>query len=180
MKLQVVNTILIVALIATLAFLFFSQASSPKIGYIQSIYLLENFEGTKEAYSTYQEKVADWKINADTLKTMYQATFASYKENEKNLSSKDKQKAQQDLLLKKQKYEQYQQAIQQKGAEEDQKITEGVFKQIDAYVKAYAKANGFDLIIGVGTDGNLLYGEDSYDLTEEVLEDINKKYLGKQ
>lgn len=179
MKIQTITLTLVVLLIFSVAYLFYLQSKTPKVAYIRSVYLLENYEGTKEAYEEFQKKAIEWQGNTDTLKSQYQATFMSYRENEATLSKEDKQKVQQDLMQKKANFEKYQQAIQEKSAEEDQKMTEAVFKQIDAYVQVYAKKKGYDLIIGVGTDGNLLYGNDAYDITEEVLIEINKIYAGK-
>lgn len=179
MKIQILNLVLIVLLALGLGYFIYSQNNDTKIAYIRSVYLVENYEGTKEAYADYQRKVMEWQANADTLKKSYQAQFASYKEGESSLSKMELERAQKKLLLERDKVQQYQQAIEIKSQEEDQKITEGLFKQIDAYVKEYAEQNGYDLIIGVGTDGNLLYGGESYDITEEVLDAINRNYNGK-
>ena len=48
--------------------------------------------------------------------------------------------------------------------------------QIDAFIKIYAKENGFDLIVGTTSSGNVLYGADGIDVTEELLKALNEQY----
>jgi outer membrane protein len=43
-------------------------------------------------------------------------------------------------------------------------------------VEEYGKENGYDLILGTTTSGNILYGTEKKDITEQVLNALNNAY----
>lgn len=158
--------------------LVISMNNQPKIAYVKSIYLVENYSGTKEAYQVLQKKVVKWQANLDSLRSTYQEVINRYNENKNNIDEKSLVSLEQELVFKKQNLENYQGVVQQKQLEEDKKLTEGVYAQIDSYLKAYAKKKGYDLVIGANAEGTVLYGSDAFDITDEILNIINREYSG--
>ncbi|WP_052595051.1 OmpH family outer membrane protein [Aureispira sp. CCB-QB1] len=158
--------------------LIFSVNKQPKIAYVKSIYLVENYNGTKEAYQVLQKKVVGWQSNLDSLKHTYEITIDRYNQEKSTLRKEALNSLEQELMLKRQNLENYQAIVQQKQLEEDKKLTEGVYAQIDSYLKTYAKEKGYDLVIGANAEGTVLYGSNSFDITEEILAIINQKYSG--
>lgn len=158
--------------------LVFTLNKQPQIAYVQSVYLVENYKGTKEAYQVLQKKVVQWQANLDSLKSVYQEAITTYNTNKDKLEKEALMALEKDLLFKQQNLEKYQGIVQQKQAEEDQKLTQGVYAQIDSYLKAYAKEQGYDLVIGANAEGTVLYGSEGFDITEEVLDIINQQYAG--
>jgi outer membrane protein len=61
--------------------------------------------------------------------------------------------------------------------EKDLEITQKVLNQINSFVKVYAQKNGYKLIIGTTEDGNLMYADETLDITDDVLSELNIKYL---
>lgn len=59
-----------------------------------------------------------------------------------------------------------------------QKYTADVWKRINEYVSAYGEEHGYDFIFGATGDGNLMYARQARDVTNEVIEYINRKYEG--
>jgi outer membrane protein len=53
-----------------------------------------------------------------------------------------------------------------------------VLNQVNSYVKEYAKKHNYDIVYGTTMDGNILYGKEQYDITDDVLEYLNKQYRG--
>ena len=47
---------------------------------------------------------------------------------------------------------------------------------LKSYVKDYGKENGYTYIFGDNDSGGMLYGSESLDITEEIIEGLNKKY----
>ena len=58
------------------------------------------------------------------------------------------------------------------------RLTTQVVNQMNSHMIEHGKTNDFDLIIGVTDGGNLLYGKDQYDITAEVLNNMNSTYAG--
>jgi len=53
-----------------------------------------------------------------------------------------------------------------------------IWKQLDAYIKEYGDAKGYDIILGTNGTGNVVYASEALDATEELIEFINTKYDG--
>jgi outer membrane protein len=56
--------------------------------------------------------------------------------------------------------------------------TAEIWKQINSYLDAYGKEMGYDFIFGAVGNGSLMYGGESNDVTNEVIDYINRKYIG--
>ena len=63
--------------------------------------------------------------------------------------------------------------------QEDSKTTGEVVSQMNAYLKTYGKSKGYKIIMAATEYGNIAYGEDGLDITEEVLKGLNDNYSGK-
>ncbi len=158
------------------AALVWTRLSVPKLAYIKSARVVENYAGMKEAQILYKEKMNKWKENVDTLQQDYQKTINKYNSEFSGLSKKER--AEREDLLKKQEMNirQYVSVLDEKAKEEDLKMTEGVINQINSYIKEYGEKHGYDLILGVTMDGSVLYGKDAIDVTDEVLKGLNENY----
>ncbi|BDS10485.1 OmpH family outer membrane protein [Aureispira anguillae] len=152
--------------------------SQPKVAYVHSEYLFENYLGTIESYKVLEAKTKKWGDNLDSLSKSYRATFISYDTHGEKLHLEEKAKLGRKLQQQEQVFNKYHESVEKMKLEEDQKLTQSVIKQIDAYLKEYALKNGYDLIIGAGTSSSLVYGGKGYDVTDDVLNFINQKYRG--
>jgi outer membrane protein len=180
MKLSTVLQILFAVIITSWTlWLTFGVEDQPKVAYVHSEYLFENYLGTVESYKSLESKNQKWGNNLDSLSKTYRATFASYETKSETLDKVEKEALGRKLHQQETIFNNYHQSVEKMKLEEDQKLTQAVIKQIDAYLKEYALSNGYDLIIGAGgTNSSLVYGGESYDITENALIFINKKYRG--
>lgn len=55
---------------------------------------------------------------------------------------------------------------------------EQIINQINRYVKEYGIANNYDIIHGTDGSGNIMYANESLDITTEIVQYINKKHAG--
>jgi len=60
----------------------------------------------------------------------------------------------------------------------NQSINEQVWKRLNPLVDEYAKKNGLRLIVGANGMGSVLYFDEFYDKTKEVIDYVNKDYEG--
>jgi outer membrane protein len=152
------------------------KLSVPKIAYIKSGDLVAKYAGMLEAKKMYKDKMSKWQSNIDTLQNDYQRSVSNYHLDQPKLSSPEKSKREELLKKQEMNIRQYVSSLEQKAQEEDQKMTEGVLNQINSFVKEYGQSHGYDVILGTTAEGNLLYGKDGIDITEEVLVELNKNY----
>jgi len=64
------------------------------------------------------------------------------------------------------------QQLQQQGGVEMDSLVSGVKK----FIKDYGKKKGYSYIYGTGDAATILYAEDKYDITKEVVKALNDKY----
>ena len=147
-----------------------------KIAYIRSSDMIYSYEGMKDAQKTYQEKLKAWQSNVDTLRLELERNFNRYTNELAKLSAKDKSERQSLLNQQQQNYNQYAQATKEKSKKEEQAMTEGVLNQVNSFIEEYAKKQGYDIVIGTTTSGNLLYAKQDMDITENVLKALNENY----
>ncbi|SNT14394.1 Outer membrane protein (OmpH-like) [Ekhidna lutea] len=55
-------------------------------------------------------------------------------------------------------------------------LFQGALEQINSYIAEYSERNNLDLVLGSNLEGNIMYGRKELDITEEILEGLNKAY----
>jgi outer membrane protein len=154
------------------------KSTSRKIAYVRSADVVYGYFGMKEAQQDLKAKTDNWQANIDTLQKDYQASVSRYSAEVMKLQPKEKE-AFEDRLKKEQKnLLGYSQAINAKAKSEDEKMTQGVLNQINSYVEAYGKTHNYEIILGTTLSGSILYGDNTIDITKEVLDGLNRDYKG--
>ncbi len=167
----------VLALIASLATFFISQSKSELV-YVDVNKLLEGYDRTKVDREAFNKKTSVMKANVDSLMVDWQDELKTYEKERASMTKKELALKQELLQNKQQQINNYQQAVQKQIQEEDQKMTQTVINDINDYVKDYGKKQGHRIIFGAQGSGNIMYAEKGTDLTDKVLEGLNKQYHG--
>lgn len=167
---------IILALVVAVAWLYLER--SPRIAFVQTGHLLTNYQGFKDASQAYRQKSSVWQANMDTLARELNVLKEQYEENKKSFSTREKELTTTLIQTRQQQLDQYRQGISQKAAQEDQEMTGRVVQEINAFLKEYGEKHHYKIIFGATEMGNIVYAEDAIDLTEEVLDALNRRYKG--
>lgn len=151
---------------------------SVKVVYVRSQDLVYNYLGMKEVQNKFESQKQAWQSNLDTLKMDFQRSLSKFQEEYKHLSEQEKKTREQMLRTQENNVIQYNEAVTAKYKEEEDKMLQGVLNQVNSFVEKYGKEKGYDIILGTTLSGSLLYGENTMDITEEVLAELNKNYQG--
>ncbi|WP_025743493.1 OmpH family outer membrane protein [Aquimarina pacifica] len=170
--------IALIALIASLGSFFYLQSSSDLV-YVDVNKLLDGYKRTKIVKTEFDKKAKTMKANVDSLMSDWQKELKTYEKERVSLSKKELELKQELLGTKQQQINNYQQAVQKQLQEEDKKVTQTVINDINDFVKEYGKKKGYKVIFGATGSGTIMYGEESSDLTDEVLEELNAEFEGK-
>lgn len=164
-------------LVLALISLFYST-SSTKQAYVDVGKLLEGYKRTEVARAAFEEKAKTLNANVDSLMIDWQKELKTY-EKERSRMSKKELELKQELLSNKQvQLNNYQQAIQKQIQEEDKKATLTVINDINDYVKTYGEKEGYKIIFGANSSGNIMYADETTDITAKVLEGLNNEFKG--
>ncbi len=170
--------IAILALIVSVGSFFYLQAS-PELVYVDVNKLLEGYKRTAIVKAEFDKKAKTMKSNVDSLVSNWQSELKAYEKERSSMSKKEIELKQELLANKQQQINNYQQAVQKQLIEEDKKITQTVINDINDFVKEYGKEKGYKVIFGATGNGTIMYGEESSDLTDQVLEELNAEFEGK-
>lgn len=147
--------------------------------YVDSAKLMNGYKGMQDARAAYQQKAGAWKANIDTLASEVQKQIFTYEKESPRMSAKERQLSQELIRTKQKQFADYQQAMNSQAQQEDAKMTSEVVTQVNAFLKKYGEANGYKIILAATEYGNIAYADESLDITEKVLEGLNKEYAGK-
>ena len=147
----------------------YAQSEVKKIGFLDLSKMFDNYEKTKE-YDKVLEKEhaayeADRNAKIEKLKEK-QGKLALLKEEEKEKMQKEIE----DLRNALRQFDKDQQVELTK--KRDEKIRE-ILLEIEKFVSEYAKKDKFDMILN---DRVLIYGNETMDITDQVLKGLNESY----
>jgi outer membrane protein len=150
-----------------------------KIAYVLIDTLTSQYELYKDASDNFQKKQA----NAEATITQKGRNFAAQvqefqKKAQSNQYTEEQFNKEQARLAKlQQDIEDLQTRLSNSLQEEYQKELQALTDTIKSFMDSYAKEKGFDFILckSSGID-NVLYANEAYDVTEEVVAALNKRY----
>lgn len=150
-----------------------------KVAYIDVEVLMKDYEATKELESSLKEKQEKMAKELDSISAPFQLKVQQYYQNQQKMSTKKRAEVESALQQEQQFLQSKQQQASQLLQMENQEKSEVLTKRVDSFVADYAKENGFNLILGTSGKGTVLYGEDSMDVTTDILEILNLDFSKK-
>lgn len=125
--------------------------------------LESRFNAFQQKAAAFQKKAAN--VTSQAEQSALQSEGAALEKEQASL-----QKLQEDYQTQQAKLTQDYQDLALKHAQE-------INDTIEAFLNEYGEEKGFDLLLGKSNaTGSVLYGKNAYDVTEEVIEAINKRY----
>jgi len=157
-------------------FLFGAAACQQnKIAYVDNIRLLDGFNEKVSAEAKYKSMTDALNQKRDSISKAFQLEVQAFQARAESMSQKNAQEEggilQQRGQLIGQQLQQEEQLLQQQGQAEMDSIVSKVKKAIESF----GEANGYTYILGGGDGSSVLYGQDSKDVTDAILEALNEK-----
>lgn len=153
--------------------------SSQRVAFVRSDYLISNFQGTIEARIKLNETKQTLESNLDTLSANFDRALSFYQRQSASLTKKARIDWEAKLKIQQDQLEQYAQAVNDQVQMEDEKQVKAIINQINSFAADYARKNGLRMILSSSQgEGAVLYGVESLDITESLLQELNKTYKG--
>ncbi len=152
------------------------KAEVLKTAYVDTSELMKDYQEAKDIEAKYKAKanLAQQKLENEGAKFKVDA-----QNFQKNAQANGQEWAQKNGLALQQR-EQQLQIMQQQMLEDLQvksdKERETVVNAVKKFIKDYGKENGYSYIYGTGQPATVLYAEEKYDITKEILDLLNAKY----
>ena len=174
----VIFGVIIILLSSAISFGVSHYFNRGKIAFVRSQDLIYSYEGTIEAMAKFNNQKQQWQANVDTLKFDFQRAVTLYNQEYAKLTSAQRQQREQNLSQQERQLQSYTRAIDDKIKAADEEMMQASLNQINVFVEEYSQQHGYDIILGTTLSGSVLYGRKTLDITDELLEALNKKYRG--
>ncbi|MCE3229441.1 MAG: hypothetical protein K0S32_3992 [Bacteroidetes bacterium] len=159
-----------------LAYIIIKINKQPRIAYVKSNELVYGYAGMKEAQHKQTAFETQLKTQIDSMRMSLQNDIKIFNTIFTSLSKEEQVNQKEQLIQRENTFRNFTEASEKQLKESDEKLTSGVLNQINAYIEDYGNKNGYDIVLGTTTSGNILFAKNYLDITDEVLNDINKNY----
>ena len=151
-------------------------AKEMKTAYVDTSVLMKEYQKTKDIE-------AKFKVKAETKGSQLEAQINLFKKEASNFQAQAQAKGQAwaeqkgaELQRREQELGQAQQALSQELQQESAVEMDSLVAGVKKFIKAYGKEKGYAYIYGTGDAATVLYAQDKYDITKEIIKLLNDKY----
>ncbi|WP_159025777.1 OmpH family outer membrane protein [Aquimarina sp. Aq78] len=164
-------------MLLVIAYLCFQQYNIKKNVIVNAQTVLENYQGFKEAQDLFEIKTKEMQDTFEKQKSTYESKSNELEIISKKLSNQERIIKKGELEVLKAKTIQLGKAIEKKVIAQEEELLQGVYNKINDFVKRYAETHDIDLIEGITNSGNIMYASDAIDITQDIIEGLNKEYV---
>ena len=147
-----------------------------KIGYIDSERVFREFAGTKTAESDFNQDLEGWVRQLETKKADIAKLEREFEAQKLMLSDARRKDKETELQARYSELGQLEREIwgpTGKAAQRNEQLTKDIVLRIKDVTMRIATAEGYTFILDAA-DGNILYGDPQWDLTDRVIGELNQ------
>ena len=153
-----------------------------KIVYINMDTLLNKYTQSRELNEAFLKKLeanrTELNVKAKNLDREI-AEFQHKAENGGFLTRERAEQAQTELLIKQQNLQKLQQEMSENAQREQMEINRKLYDAITNFLTDYNKSRGYQLILSTTLGRNVLFAQDGFNITNEVVSLLNTQYQKK-
>lgn len=176
MKIYLINIFLSLVITITGVLLYHGQVTR-KTAYVDIRKVFDGFNMKKELEQKFKQTATNRQKVIDSLTLdlqMLSRAIADQKEARKEISSE----LTYNFEYKRNEFIKLKNQFEEDNAVLSQKYDAQILERLTQYVIEYGKINKYDFIYGADNNGNIMYADDCYNISEEIVSYINNKYKG--
>ena len=147
-----------------------------KTAYVDTSKLLEEYTEAKDIEAKYKAKSDEMGRELEAEVNRFKSEAANFQKNAQANGQAWAQQKGAELQKREQQLSYAQQAMIQQLQQESGTEMDTLVKSVKKYIKDYGKKEGYAYIYGTGEAVSILYAEDKYDITDELIKLLNDKY----
>jgi outer membrane protein len=149
-----------------------------KIAFVYTDSVINNYDFFKEKSEEITEKGKKLDLDLQTRAKVFEEELAMFQKTGGSLSENQIRAKQDELMQKEQNLISYRDKLMKELSEDESKLLNIVYDQVQEYMKEYAEKNDIDLILSYTRGGAIWFAIDAMDVTKSVIERLNWKYEG--
>ncbi len=160
--------------------MLFLLAQEVKIGYIDSGRILQEYKGIAELQRQYEKEVREWQRKAEEMRREIEQMQRELEAQSIMLSEEARLRRMKEIEEKQREYEQFLQEIwgpEGLAKKRNEEIMRPLIEKIQNILQTIGENEGFTVILDIAS-GAVVYAKEGLDLTDRVLEELNREYAG--
>ncbi|WP_109302043.1 OmpH family outer membrane protein [Aquimarina sp. AU474] len=144
-----------------------------KTGYVNNTKVVSDFKEMKTAQEKWTKRNNEVRAELEEKAKQFQIEVQGFQNIANSMSKSNREKKQQELMVKQQGLQREQQAKMQEIQKGSQQEIDSIIGKVKDFIKDYGKKNGYTYIYGDTEVSNILYGKEELDITEKVIIELN-------
>lgn len=150
------------------------RKKTPRIAYVNSAKMLENYNALLELRTELAASNNERAKKIEVLESSVKSLIEQYELNNSSWT-KTKTEAERQLILKKQdELKKFKEIMAIESQEEDNKKTMQLIRPVELLIGEYADKKHYDFVLGINSTASILYANKAHDITDEIIELINQ------
>ncbi|WP_299223551.1 OmpH family outer membrane protein [uncultured Psychroserpens sp.] len=166
--------------ILLIALAFTSCQEQQKIAFVDNGEVINAYQEKIDIEAKYKLKDDAFKKRTDSIGKAFQLEVQEFQINGAKMSQKKLQEQSQALGQKQQILQQQLQMEQQNLTQQFNVEIDSILSHVKTFVANYGKKNGYTFILGKNDAGSVMFGDDTKDISKEIIEAINAEYKNKE
>lgn len=153
-----------------------AEVKEVKTAYVDTSELMKQYTEAKDLEAKYKTKAEEKGRQLEAEIARFKQEAASFQSQAQANGQAWAQQKGAELQKKEQQLSYAQQALSQELQQESGKEMDSLVSGVKKFIKAYGKDKGYAYIYGTGDAASILYAEDKFDITKEIIKALNDKY----
>ena len=153
-----------------------AEVATTKTAYVDTSKLMMESAEAKDIEAKYKAKSEEMGKELELEIAKFKAEAGSFQKNAQMNGQAWAQQKGAELQKREQQLQYAQQSIAQQLQQESGVEIDSVVSSVKKFIKSYGKEKGYAYIYGTGDAASVLYAEDKYDITKEIIKLLNEKY----
>ncbi|MFN7099181.1 MAG: OmpH family outer membrane protein [Flavobacterium sp.] len=149
-----------------------------KTAYVDTAELMKEYTEAKDLEAKYKSKAEEKGRQLEAEINRFKQEAANFQSQAQANGQEWAQKKGAELQKREQQLGYAQQALSQELQVESSKEMDSLVSGVKKFIKSYGKEKGYAYIYGTGDAASILYAEDKFDITKDIIKALNDKYKG--
>ncbi|MEO6175989.1 MAG: OmpH family outer membrane protein [Flavobacterium circumlabens] len=153
-----------------------AEVKEVKTAYVDTSVLMKEYTEAKDLEAKYKGQAEEKGRQLQAEITRFKQDAASFQSQAQANGQAWAQQRGAELQKREQQLGYAQQALSQQLQQESGVEMDSLVSGVKKFIKEYGKKNGYSYIYGTGDAATVLYAEEKYDITKDIIKALNDKY----
>ncbi|WP_299900345.1 OmpH family outer membrane protein [uncultured Aquimarina sp.] len=144
-----------------------------KTGFVNNTKVVSDFKEMKAAKEKWTKKNNEVRAELEEKAKQFQIEVQGYQNIMKSMTQSNREKKEQELMVKQQTLQREQQTRMQEIQQGSQTEIDSIIAKVEDFIKDYGKKNGYTYIYGETEVKNIFYAKEELDLTDKIIAELN-------